>query len=155
MRFFLTPLIALLITAVSFSAEAQQNEPERVQAVIEQLFDGMRESDSSKVATAFTKEAVMQTIGSNQEGEIVINNGNLERFLRAAGTPKDEIWDERISSYNINIDGELASVWTPYQFYRGEEFSHCGVNSFQLVKTGDGWKIFHIVDTRRQDNCIN
>ncbi|MEX0722492.1 MAG: nuclear transport factor 2 family protein [Gracilimonas sp.] len=153
MRLFLTILTVLFITATFFSAEAQQNEPERVQAVIEQLFDGMRESDSTKVSAAFTKDAIMQTVVENEAGEVQIRSGNLQAFLNAIGTEKEEIWDERISAYDINIDGELATVWTPYQFYVGDEFSHCGVNSFQLIKKNGSWQIFFIVDTRRQDNC--
>lgn len=154
MKTLLLILSFSILIPVSQNLYAQQNEPDAVKAVINHLFDGMRESDSSKVAAAFTGDAVMQTIGQNQEGEAIINTGNLDGFLHAVGSPKEELWDEKISSYNVNIDGNLASVWTPYQFYRSGEFSHCGVNSFQLIKKEEGWKIFHIVDTRRQDDCV-
>jgi len=53
----------------------------------------------------------------------------------------------------ILIDSQLASVWTDYKFYIGDKFSHCGVNSFQLVKLNDGWKIVYIIDTRRKEGC--
>ena len=61
--------------------------------------------------------------------------------------------DERISFSNVLIDGNLASVWTLYEFYYKGQFSHCGVNSFQLVKSNNEWKIQYIIDTRRKDNC--
>jgi hypothetical protein len=48
----------------------------------------------------------------------------------------------------------MASVWAPYKFYLGDKFSHCGVDVFQLMKTGDGWKIIYIVDTRRKGDCV-
>lgn len=54
---------------------------------------------------------------------------------------------------NILIDGNLASVWTDYKFYIDDQFSHCGVNSFQLFKGKDGWKVIYIIDTRRKENC--
>jgi hypothetical protein len=139
---------------ISGTTLAQNSAEQEVQKTIETLFDGMRESDSTKVASAFHKEATMQTILKNEEGKVYLNNGSLEGFLKAIGTEKNEVWDEKISGYEIKIDGELASAWTPYQFYRGENFSHCGVNSFQLMKTGEDWKVFHIVDTRRKDNCV-
>jgi hypothetical protein len=47
----------------------------------------------------------------------------------------------------------MAAAWTPYRFYRNGEFSHCGVNSFQLVKMAEGWKIVYIIDTRRKEPC--
>ena len=134
--------------------QAQTQDVKDVQATIEQLFDGMRASDSAMVADAFTKDAIMKRVTSNQQGEVVVNTGNLASFLNAIGSPKNEIWDERIGSYDISIDGNLATVWTPFEFYRGDNFSHCGVNSFQLVKKDGDWKIFFIVDTNRQTNCV-
>ena len=32
-------------------------------------------------------------------------------------------------------------------------FSHCGANSFQLMKGADGWKIVYLVDSRRTEGC--
>lgn len=118
------------------------------------MFDGMRAGDSSMVHSVFIDEVLMQTIAANRQGEITLTTGSLANFLNAVGTPHDQVWDERILSYEIKTDGAMASVWTPYEFYAGERFSHCGVNSFQLMKGKDGWKIIYLVDTRRRgDAC--
>lgn len=154
MKHFLLLIAVILLLTVPESANAQTQDVKDVQATIEQLFDGMRASDSAMVADAFTKDAIMKRVATNQNGEVMVNTGNLAAFLNAIGSPKNEIWDERIGSYDINIDGNLATVWTPFEFYRGDAFSHCGVNSFQLVKKDGDWKIFFIVDTSRQSNCV-
>jgi hypothetical protein len=52
------------------------------------------------------------------------------------------------------MDGSLAAVWVDYAFYLNNTFSHCGVDSFHLVKTEEGWKIFNLVDTRRKSDCV-
>ena len=143
----------VLVFVSGINTQAQTPE-KQVQSVIETLFDGMRAGDSTVVASAFTRDAVMQTVVRNQAGEIVIRNGSLQQFLNSVGTPHDQVWDEKIGGYEIKIDGELASAWTPYQFYLGETFSHCGVNSFQLANIDGDWKIIYIVDTRRRTNCI-
>jgi hypothetical protein len=39
--------------------------------------------------------------------------------------------------YEVQIDDNLAAVWTEYEFYVGKNFSHCGVNAFQLVKNAE------------------
>lgn len=142
-----------MLIAASQNLSAQDADRQAVIDIIDQLFEGMRTSDSTKAAAAFTPGALLQTIGVNEEGEAVVNQGNLADFLIAVGTPKEESWDEQVHSYDINIDGSLATAWTPYSFYRGEEFSHCGVNAFQLIQKKDGWKIFAIIDTRRTTNC--
>jgi hypothetical protein len=73
--------------------------------------------------------------------------------MRISTTPEGTNLDERILDYQIKIDGALASAWTPYNFYVNGNFSHCGVNSFQLVKMDDVWKIVYIIDTRRKEPC--
>lgn len=142
-----------LLSSVQLISAQNNVEEKEVKSAIETLFDGMRTNDSSKVASVFTRKAILQTVLVDENDETILNSGSLEAFLKAVGTDKSEIWDEQIKSYKIKIDDRLASAWTPYQFFRGEDFSHCGVNSFQLIKTGEGWKIFHIVDTRRKENC--
>ncbi|HEY0898874.1 MAG TPA: hypothetical protein VGD90_06050, partial [Sphingobacteriaceae bacterium] len=64
-----------------------------------------------------------------------------------------QVWDEQITFDAIQVDAGLASVWTSYKFYLGKNFSHCGVNSFQLVKMNGNWKITYLIDTRRKENC--
>ena len=151
MRFIF--IFSFLVIVGSQSVTAQNSEQE-IQSVIETLFDGMREADSSMVSSAFASDAIMQTISVNQEGEVVKNSGSLPQFLQTIATPRPQILDEKISSYTIHVDGGLASAWTPYKFYIGENFSHCGVNSFQLAKLNGEWKIIYIVDTRRRTDCV-
>lgn len=146
-------LFLILSLLLSTNLLAQTSEQE-VKVVIETLFDGMRAGDSSMVASTFSRDAIMQTIASNQAGEVMKREGSLSQFLTSVGTPHDEVWDERIGDYDIKIDGDLATAWTPYQFYVGDNFSHCGVNSFNLAKMKGEWKIIYIVDTRRRTNCV-
>lgn len=151
MKKIILSLFLLVITGVQINAQVPERE---VQAVIETLFDGMRAGDSAMVASAFTRDAIMQTVAKNQSGETVVHKGSLSQFLNSVGTPHEQVWDEKIGGYEIKIDGELATAWTPYQFYLGDNFSHCGVNSFQLAKLDGEWKIIYIIDTRRRTNCI-
>ena len=152
MNKLLIVFISLLIQPITLMAQSTGSE---VQTVIETLFDGMREADSAKVASTFASDAIMQTIAVNQEGEVIKMEGSLSRFLETIATPREDILDERILSYSIKIDGSMASVWTPYEFYVGDNFSHCGVNSFQLAELDGDWKVIYIVDTRRRSGCGN
>lgn len=148
-------IISILFLAAFLSTHGMaQNTKQEIQTVIETLFDGMRAGDSAMVASAFVKDAIMETVAMNRDGEVTKNTGSLSSFLQAVGTPHDKVWDEKIASFDIKIDADLATVWTPYQFYIGENFSHCGVNSFQLAKLDETWQIIYIVDTRRALNCI-
>ena len=71
-------------------------------------------------------------------------------FVQFVGTPTKDKFREAIEFEAIQAEQSLASVWTPYKFYLNGKLSHCGTNSFQLVKTSEGWKIQYIIDTRRR-----
>ncbi len=130
-----------------------QSQEDQVKAVIISLFDGMRAKNPIPVEAAFAPQALMNTIVATGESTEVKSNPVADFVKRIAETPADTQLDERILDYQIQIDGDLASAWTPYRFYVNENFSHCGVNSFQLVKMKEGWKIVYIIDTRRKEPC--
>lgn len=144
-------ICVLFFPLIAWSQE--EKEMEAVKIAIQKLFDGMRIGDSTQVRKVFVPGARMQTSFVDKEGQPKLVDGDLEKFIAAVGTPHEEIWDERIWSYDIRIDGTLAAAWTPYSFYVGEKFSHCGVNAFHLFKSREGWRITHITDTRRKINC--
>ena len=101
----------------------------------------------------FTDSAVLQTITKDKAGlEIVKNDGVLDFVKQINSIPKG-LADERIVFGVVKVDGPLAIVWATYKFYRNGVFSHCGVNSFQLVRLNQQWKIQYLIDTRRKDNC--
>jgi len=145
---------SLLLLSLSTTAFAQQSatETEAVKKTVNAFFDGMRRGDSTLVRSTLAPGVVLHTI-SNRGGNTQLGVEKSNNFLKAVGTPHAEVWDERITFERVLLDANLASVWTPYQFYLGSKFSHCGYNSFQLVKYVSGWKIAHIIDTRRKEKC--
>ena len=130
-----------------------QTAVDSVKMTINQFFEGMKKGDSSLIRNTLTEGVIFQTIARTLEGGLTVRTENVNDFLKFIASPKKAIPDERITFETIKIDGALASVWTPYKFYMGEQFSHCGANSFQLVKTDGSWKIQYIIDTRRRQEC--
>ena len=106
----------------------------------------MKSADSLGVKNAFSGSAIMQTFGKNQE----IRTDKVEDFAKQVGASQAGDLDERFTISKILVDGNMASVWVPYQFYYKDNFSHCGVNSFQLAKINNEWKIQYIIDIRRK-----
>jgi len=119
------------------------------------LFEGMAEGDSAKVRSVFHREARMSS-AFRSKSEIKLREGSLTDFLEAIGTPHDEVWNEKLLGFEIIQNDLLAQVWTPYEFYLDETFSHCGVNAFQMIKTeNEGWQILNLTDTRIKEGCNN
>lgn len=133
----------LLISSFSF---AQNTSEKEIIKPIENLFNAMKSADSLGVKNAFSGSAIMQTFGKNQE----IRTDKVEDFAKQVGASQAGDLDERFTISKILVDGNMASVWVPYQFCYKGNFSHCGVNSFQLAKINNEWKIQYIIDTRRK-----
>ena len=147
-----TTLIIFGVFLMGFSPLMAQDELE-VKQVIASLFEGMKNKEAETLRNAFHPEATMQTVISKEEGANLGSNSVNDFVNRIVTTAEGTVLDERILDYQIKVDGQMAAAWTPYEFYVNDKFSHCGVNSFQLIKTAEGWKITYIIDTRRQEGC--
>jgi hypothetical protein len=73
-------------------------------------------------------------------------------FLQALAGKKG-VWRERIWQPRVMLDGDLAQVWAPYDFHLDGKLSHCGIDSFSLVRGTDGWRIAGISYSVRKQGC--
>ncbi|CAN5624703.1 hypothetical protein BH23GEM6_BH23GEM6_03400 [soil metagenome] len=154
----LLPLLLLVSCATAGGvppiqmATAPAAEEEAVVGVIVGVFDAMRAADSTAFRAGMHREARLTTV-VDRDGQSSIQVVPMDAFITAVGTARTEVWDERISRPEVRVDGNLATAWMNYSFYRGDQFSHCGVNAMQLHRGEQGWRIVQIADTRRQEGC--
>jgi len=154
-RNFTLCAFALFVCAVSLQAQpATAPENEAIVKVVRRLFEGMEKGDSAIVSSTFASDVTLATMRRNKEnkGQIAHEN-SIDGFLKAVGTPHPDAWHEEIWNIKVQQDDNFAQVWCDYAFYVGKRFSHCGVDAFHLYKGDDGWKIFHLADTRRSTPC--
>lgn len=138
-------IIAVILFFGSFCFGQNQQDVEKP---VRNLFTAMKSADAELLKSVFTETAILQTI--TKDG---IKNEDPKDFIASVSKMSKDDLDERITIEGIHIDGDLASVFTPYSFYYKGKFSHCGANSFQLVRQNGEWKIQYLIDTRRKDNC--
>lgn len=146
-------LLCCCFVLTAIIARSQETE-DSVKNIVNHLFLSMKQSSKTGVLNCFADSAVLQTIAHDKDGKLIVKNESIAAFAASVASSEAGSLDERITFNMVKIDGDLASVWTPYSFYYKNKFSHCGVNSFQLVRTGEGWKIQYIIDTRRKDRCL-
>lgn len=145
-------LIAFAVFTCTFSF-AQTTE-DSIKQVVNQMFVAMKTSDVYMFKTSFTDSAFLQTIATDlKTGKMKVKNEDLDAFAEMVGKLPKGAADERITFDVVKVDADLAMVWTPYKFYYDGNFSHCGVNSFQLVRLNGLWKIHYLIDTRRKADC--
>lgn len=129
-----------------------QSARDSVLKTVHQLFEGMQKADTSLLKNCFAENAVLQTI-QEKNSITKVKDESITNFIAFIGKESPGAADEQIIVESVMINGPLASVWTPYKFYYKGKFSHCGINSFQLVRIGHQWKIQYLIDTRRKNGC--
>ncbi|HRI25949.1 MAG TPA: nuclear transport factor 2 family protein [Ferruginibacter sp.] len=145
-------VILFSVLCLSVAASAQTAE-DSVKATVNDLFTAMKNADAVLLKSVFADSAILQTITRTKEGKTQVKTDEVSGFVdQISKLPKDAA-DERITFDVVRVDGALAIVWTPYKFYFNGKFSHCGANSFQLVRFNGSWKIQYLIDTRRRAGC--
>jgi hypothetical protein len=135
-----------LIAQTTNTTPSASSEKE-VKQVIQNMFHAMLQADTTLLRTCFSDKVIFQTIVNKPEGAMV-NTMSINDFIQSIGKQLPNALDERIEFGAIQVDPLMATVWTPYTFYFKGQFSHKGINSFQLVKFKEGWKIQYLIDTR-------
>ena len=150
MKYFFILLTMLHLSAPALNAQSPEDS---VKAAITKMFEGMKNADPILLRSTFADSPILQTITRDKQGNTIIQNEAVAAFVEFAGKQTKGAADERILFDIVKTDGPLAIAWTPYNFYFNGQFSHCGVNSFQLVRLNGEWKIQYIIDTRRRQGC--
>jgi hypothetical protein len=144
-------LLALLISSSSFAQDSNEID---VKNTVIKFFDAFHKQDSIAIKELVSKDLKLQSIGKSKEGLTQVRNEEFSAFLKSiVSIPKDQKFEEKLLDFKIRVDGDMANAWTPYEFWFNGKFSHCGVNSFQLVKLEGVWKIIYLIDTRRREGC--
>ncbi|MBT8245761.1 MAG: nuclear transport factor 2 family protein [Winogradskyella sp.] len=151
MKKYLLTTMTLLVFTISFS---QSSEEEFVKQTIIDFFEAFHKQDTVKLKTMAKGNIKMQSISVTKEQKTQLSENDYYGFVKnIAEIPKDKTFEEKLLGFDIKVDGHMANAWTPYEFWFDGNFSHCGVNSFQLVKEDSSWKIIYLVDTRRKKSC--
>jgi len=133
---------------LGLSSNAQKQE---IQKCIESFFEGFHQRDSTKIKLVCSDKMIVQSISESAVKGNKLSDESLKEFYKSiVSIPSNLKFQEKIVSYNIQIDGTMAHVWTPYEFYLNDKFSHSGVNAFTLFKEKNSWKIIYLIDTRRK-----
>ncbi|KRD10632.1 3-methyl-2-oxobutanoate hydroxymethyltransferase [Flavobacterium sp. Root901] len=138
----------LFFLLLGLVTDAQKQE---VQKTIEIFFEGFHLRDSVKIKSVCADKMILQSINESVlKGNKLSDETAKEFYKSIASIPSNMKFQEKILSYNIQIDGSMAHVWAPYEFYINDKLSHKGVNTFTLFKEKDFWKIIYLIDTRRK-----
>ncbi len=139
------------VTQAMASGDHMPSDADRaaILTTVQSLFDALGERDTELLTAILHPDILMRSVERSAEGERSASTSTLEGMvarLEADGPRMTErMWDPE-----VRISGDLATVWTPYDFYVGEDLSHCGADAFILMREGGDWQITSLSWTRLQ-----
>ena len=141
----------VLLFVFLFSVSLCHAQKQDVQRAIEIFFEGFHQKDTVKMQSVCSSKIILQSISeSTVKGNKLSDETAKELYRSIASIPSTMKFREKIINYDIQIDGTMAHVWAPYEFFVNDKLSHSGVNTFTLFKENDIWKIIYLIDTRRK-----
>ena len=139
--------LIIIIVLVSNLIFAQEKTPK---AIVEDFFIAFHTKDTVALRELCHPEIVLRTVANTKEGN-KLKDDKFDEFLNSIATiPANLKIFEKLIDYKVDIDGNLAHVWTPYEFYVNDKLSHIGANAFTLYNDNGKWQIIHLIDTRRK-----
>ena len=117
--------------------------------VVENLFAAMKAKDAAAISALFMKDGQLVAIDKprNGNGPSTTRLFTGDAFAKLISESKAADFIEQMKDPEVRVFGDMAIVFGRYTFHVGDKFSHCGTNSFHLVRTPDGWKIANAAST--------
>jgi hypothetical protein len=117
-------------------------------AVVQRLFDALETGDEALLREVMDPSVVMH-FTETRDGETTFGSATVDG-LAARITTSEVPLIERLWDPTVLVNGELATVWTPYDFYVGSDFSHCGIDVATILNDGGVHRIVALSWTRLQ-----
>jgi hypothetical protein len=117
-------------------------------ALAQRLFDAMAAHDGAAAKALFTPDANLIAVAP--DGKVTVTP--IEKWTDRISSSKDK-WLERMWSPKLQEHNAIATVWGEYDFHLNGKFTHCGIDTFTLVKTGGEWRIAALAFTRETSAC--
>jgi hypothetical protein len=151
-------ILALLLAAETAKLPAWNAKPPpgtaeaAVMAPVDALFAAIAARDGARVLPSVRAEGSVTSVGVVSDGAPALRRRSWAEW--AAGMkPGPERYEEKLTDPAIEVDGDIAMVWSPYVFLIDGKMHHCGVDHFDLVRDNGAWKILNITWSQRTTGC--
>jgi len=128
------------------SAEAAVMTP------ISAMFAGLEARDGAMILAQTRPEGGATIAAEKPDGTRSVRHLSWTDF--AGGIkPGPEHYQEKLLDPAVEIDGDVAMVWSRYVFTIDGKPHHCGVDHFDLVRESGAWKVLNVTWSQRMTGC--
>lgn len=141
-------LLCLLTVVISTA----QSEEEQVKNAVSAFFEAFHARNADGMQKWIHTDALLRRTAPDSTSVQILKEQSFEALIMGiASIPDTTVFEEKLLGFTIQIDGPLAHVWTPYEFWLDNKLHHAGANSIQLFKEANIWKIIYLVDSRTSE----
>jgi hypothetical protein len=123
-----------------------------VMAPVNAFFAGLSARDAGAMLATTLPEGGATAAVEKPEGGDTVRHMSWADFA-ANIKPGPEHYQETLTDPAIEVDGDIAMVWSPYVFTIDGKLHHCGTDHFDLVRENGGWKILNVTWSQRTTGC--
>ncbi|MDH5759549.1 MAG: nuclear transport factor 2 family protein [Gemmatimonadota bacterium] len=132
----LTVALSPVVADLHLAAQTP-DEHAAVLAVAEEALEAVTREDWASFAALLLPEGMTFSARADENGPRY--SARTREYYRELIDPEDIV--ERGFDARVLVSGPVALVWMPYDLYVEGAWSHCGVDTFTMILTGDGWRI--------------
>jgi hypothetical protein len=142
----LTTLLVLAFLARPAGAQGTDAEGRAAIAVADSVLAALSTGDNATLARLTLDSAVVGGAGLRGGVERV----SLRTWRLYIDRPGPSTFTERGFDATAHVQDRVAQVWMPYDLYMGDTWSHCGVDTFTLMKRDGRWRVAALIYTIEQ-----
>ncbi len=143
-------LILLLISKPAFAQSTADEEA--ILNTVDQFFTALAERNRQLLASISVQGSLNISTSINTVGNQRIRIQNYTQLLDNLSSDGPALL-ERYWDPTVLIQRDIAVFWAPYDFHVNGEFSHCGIDSFQLIKRDERWLLTNLSWTVERTGC--
>ncbi len=133
---------------------AAMTEEAGVMVPIDALFAALAARDGQAILAQVRPDGGATVAEEKPDGTRTVRRMTWPEFA-AVIKPGPERYAERLTDPAVDIDGDIAMVWSPYVFTIDGKVAHCGTDHFDMVREAGRWKIANITWSSRATGCAN
>ncbi|HEX4750906.1 MAG TPA: hypothetical protein VH302_15305 [Bryobacteraceae bacterium] len=145
----MTTRTLLSLFAFALGIFARTADDSDVVSIAKKVFDGMAARDTGMIRSTLMPEARFYSM----RGDAPPVSTSAEDFIAHLASVQGTLLERFTGQPKVLVHGRIAQVWGEYEFLRDGKFVHCGLDSFSLFKTSEGWKIAAIAYTADTTGC--
>ncbi len=99
---------AIFLSVLFCNTAIAQQDNENIKKTISLFFDGMKTIDTALIRNSLDSSCFLYSIMQNKNGQAVLEKEAIDDFLQQVISLKGKKLDERLTSFDIKIDGAMA-----------------------------------------------